>query len=64
MIYLYSVLEPEQRAIQDGRIGSESVLVDLSSQCGTMKIDMRYLRNEVHHFLKLNLYLVVIFRVS
>eukprot|EP00794_Sanderia_malayensis_P005876 gene5877-6566_t len=33
------VLEPEQRAIFDGRIGNETVLADLSSQCGNMKID-------------------------
>ena len=31
-------LNEEERAKEDGRIGSEIVLVDLSSQCGTMNI--------------------------
>eukprot|EP00111_Clytia_hemisphaerica_P002840 TCONS_00008011-protein len=30
------VLEPEERAVTDGRIGGETVLIDISSQCGTM----------------------------
>ena len=34
-----SVLDAEQRALQDGRIGDDTVNVDLSSQCGTMKIN-------------------------
>ena len=33
-----SGLSEEERAKADGRIGSEIVLVDLSSQCGTMNI--------------------------
>lgn len=32
------MLEAEEKAKQDGRIGSETVLVDISSQCGTMNI--------------------------
>lgn len=34
----FSALEPEEKAMQDGRIGGETVLVDISSQCGTMNI--------------------------
>ena len=30
------VLEAEDKAIQDGRIGGDTVLVDISTQCGTM----------------------------
>ena len=32
------MLEPEEKAKQDGRIGSETVSVDTTSQCGTMSI--------------------------
>ena len=31
-------MEPEEKAVEDGRIGSDTVLVDISSQCGTMNI--------------------------
>ena len=34
-----SVLDPEQKAIQDGRIGSEVVIVDPTSQCGNMRVE-------------------------
>ena len=30
------VLEMEEKAHEDGRIGGETVLVDISTQCGTM----------------------------
>ena len=33
---MFLVQEPEERALQDGRIGGETVLIDISSQCGTM----------------------------
>eukprot|EP00795_Rhopilema_esculentum_P002009 gene2009-17567_t len=33
------ILDPEQKALQDGRIGSEVVVVDPTSQCGNMRIE-------------------------
>ena len=33
------VLDPEQKALQDGRIGSEVVIVDPTSQCGNMRVE-------------------------
>jgi len=40
------VLEAEEKAKQDGRIGSETVLVDISSQCGTMNIGIERMELE------------------
>lgn len=34
-----NALDPEQKALQDGRIGSEVVVVDPTSQCGNMRIE-------------------------
>ena len=31
-----SVVDMEEKAHEDGRIGGETVLVDISTQCGTM----------------------------
>lgn len=36
---LFAALDPEQKALQDGRIGSEVVVVDPTSQCGNMRIE-------------------------
>lgn len=38
--FLLPVPEPEERASEDGRIGGEIVIVDISSQCGTMNIGL------------------------
>lgn len=43
---IFKVPEPEERALQDGRIGGETVLIDISSQCGTMNTGVE--RMEVH----------------
>ncbi|XP_057296522.1 E3 ubiquitin-protein ligase RNF123-like [Hydractinia symbiolongicarpus] len=40
------VPEPEQRASEDGRIGGEIVIVDISSQCGTMNIGLERMELE------------------
>ena len=40
IVILYTVvLDPEQKALHDGRIGSEVVIVDPTSQCGNMRVE-------------------------
>jgi len=35
----HPVMDPEQKALHDGRIGSEVVIVDPTSQCGNMRVE-------------------------
>lgn len=49
--YFTSVLEHEERAVHDGRIGGEFVIIDISTQCGTMNIGIE--RIEVRDLRKL-----------